>query len=74
MRQKQIFFALTCIFLSLPLSRAAFAQFSLSPPNINSVPLPTGSGARAIAQGSAFIAVVDGATAASRNPGALTQL
>ena len=74
MRQKQILFVLTGIFLSLSLSKASFAQFSLSPPNINAVPLPTGSGARAIAQGSAFIAVADDATAASWNPGALIQL
>jgi hypothetical protein len=38
-------------------------------------PLPAvGSGARAIGQGSAFIAVADNATAASWNPGALMQL
>ncbi|MBM4054481.1 MAG: hypothetical protein FJ264_07390 [Planctomycetes bacterium] len=74
MKQKQILFAIVGIVLSLPLSQVAFAQFSLSPPNINAVPLPTGSGARAIAQGSAFIAVADDATAASWNPGALIQL
>ncbi len=35
---------------------------------------PVGSGARAIGMGGAFIAVADDATAASWNPGGLTQL
>lgn len=48
--------------LPLPLLR-------LTPP-----PLPVGSGARALGQGGAFIAVADDATAASWNPGALIQL
>ena len=41
---------------------------------ISSSPNPVGSGARAIGMGSAFIAVADDATAASWNPGGLTQL
>ena len=41
---------------------------------INAIPLPVGSGARALGQGGAFIAVADDATAASWNPGGLTQL
>lgn len=42
--------------------------------NIKSIPLPTGSGARALGQGGAFIAVADDATAASWNPAGLIQL
>ena len=41
---------------------------------ISSSPNPVGSGARAIGMGGAFIAVADDATAASWNPGGLTQL
>lgn len=42
--------------------------------DINSSPNVVGSGARALGMGSAFIAVADDATAASWNPGGLTQL
>lgn len=42
--------------------------------DIRALPLPVGSGARALGQGGAFIAVADDATAASWNPGALIQL
>ena len=45
-------------------------QFSLEIANPN----PVGSGARALGQGNAFIAVADDATAASWNPGGLPQL
>ncbi|MBF8277500.1 MAG: hypothetical protein HW390_2573 [Candidatus Brocadiaceae bacterium] len=55
-------------------TQASFAQLSFAPPTINATPLPVGSGARAIGQGGAFIAVADDATAASWNPGALIQL
>ena len=41
---------------------------------INSAPSPVGSGARALGMGGAFIAIADDATAASWNPGGLTQL
>ena len=41
---------------------------------IGSSPNPVGSGARAMGQGNAFIAVADDATAASWNPGGLTRL
>lgn len=41
---------------------------------ITSSPNPVGSGARALGMGAAFIAVADDATAASWNPGGLTQL
>ncbi len=75
MKLKSIFILSSFIFMSMASpSRMSFAQFSLSPPNINSTPLPMGSGARAIGQGGAFIAVADDATAASWNPGALIQL
>lgn len=55
------------------LTQASFAQIP-PPPIINATPLPVGSGARALGQGGAFIAVADDATAASWNPGALIQL
>ena len=44
------------------------------PPAIFSAPLPSGSGARALGLAGAFTAVADDATAASWNPGGLTQL
>jgi len=46
------------------------------PPSINfaTSPNPVGSGARAVGQGTAFIAVADDATAASHNPAGLIQL
>jgi len=44
------------------------------PPSIFSAPLPSGSGARAIGIADSFTAVADDATAASWNPGGLTQL
>ncbi len=44
------------------------------PPSIFSVPLPSGSGARALGVAGAFTAEADDATAASWNPGGLTQL
>lgn len=53
-------------------SRSAWAQ--IAPPDVKSIPLPTGSGARALGQGGAFIAVADDATAASWNPAGLIQL
>ena len=74
MKNKRILFIPMFLFVVFPLAQTSFAQFSLTPPNINSTPLPVGSGARAIGQGSAFIAVADDATAASWNPGALMQL
>lgn len=54
-----------------PFVRDSHAQ---SKGNIHALPLPVGSGARALGQGGAFIAVADDATAASWNPGALIQL
>jgi len=43
-------------------------------PEIGFAPNPIGSGARAMGQGNAFIAVADDATAANWNPGGLSQL
>ncbi len=47
---------------------------AMAQPRINSSPNPVGSGARALGMGGAFIAIADDATAASWNPGGLTQL
>ncbi|MFC1877622.1 OmpP1/FadL family transporter [Thermodesulfobacteriota bacterium] len=51
----------------------SYAQ-AIQPIEIQSSMNPVGSGARAIGMGGAFIAVADDATAASWNPGGLTQL
>lgn len=72
MKPKCFFLILFLTFVLLPSSQTSFAQ--LAPPSINAVPLPVGSGARALGLGGAFIAVADDATAASWNPGGLTQL
>ncbi|MFM1922053.1 MAG: hypothetical protein RLZZ303_3687 [Candidatus Hydrogenedentota bacterium] len=63
-----------------PCSLAVWAGLVLCAPafgqgiQINSSPNPVGSGARALGMGAAFIAIADDATAASWNPGGLTQL
>lgn len=72
MKLENPFFPLLVIFMGMFITGPSFAQ--VDPSNINAIPLPVGSGARAIGQGSAFIAVADDATAASWNPGALIQL
>lgn len=59
-------------FILIHVTAISFAQQDI--PTINAIPLPVGSGARALGQGGAFIAVADDATAASWNPGGLTQL
>ena len=74
MKPRYFILILAFVIVVMQFEQTSFAQFSLTPPNINSTPLPVGSGARAIGQGSAFIAVADDATAASWNPGALMQL
>ena len=51
----------------------AFQGIQFRPPSIFSAPLPTGSGARALGQGS-FVGIADDATAASWNPAGLIQL
>ncbi len=71
MRLKQILFLWMFVSVSILLiQQTSFAQV----PIINAVPLPVGSGARALGMGGAFTAVADDATAASWNPGGLTQL
>lgn len=55
-------------------SQTSFAEGKLALPEIVFTPLSVGSGARALGMGGAFIAVADDATAASWNPGGLTQL
>ncbi|TLD41673.1 MAG: hypothetical protein JETT_2034 [Candidatus Jettenia ecosi] len=67
---RYILFMLVLTFIFMQLTTPSFAQET----TINAIPLPIGSGARALGQGGAFIAVADDATAASWNPGALTQL
>ncbi len=66
------------ICLALPVTVGAQQRpFGISlPPSLNfaTSPSPVGSGARAVGQGIAFIAVADDATAASHNPGGLAQL
>jgi long-subunit fatty acid transport protein len=59
--------------LTLALTAGAHAQ-SIVTPELSIAPNPVGSGARAMGQGNAFIAVADDATAASWNPGGLSQL
>ena len=56
------------------LCNGALAESPLQRIEIPSSPNPVGSGARALGMGGAFIAVADDATAASWNPGGLTQL
>jgi long-subunit fatty acid transport protein len=60
---------------SVPAAQTIPAAITL-PPSINfaTSPNPVGSGARAVGQGTAFIAVADDATAASHNPAGLIQL
>jgi long-subunit fatty acid transport protein len=58
--------------LTLAGSGAAWGQGATF--NITSSPNPVGSGARALGMGAAFISIADDATAASWNPGGLTQL
>lgn len=60
---------LLCSLAALLAALPAAAQLQ-----INSSPNPVGSGARALGMGGAFVAVADDATAASWNPGGLTQL
>lgn len=57
-----------CVAAVLCTATAAWGQ------EINASPSIVGSGARALGMGGAFIAVADDATAASWNPGGLTQL
>lgn len=72
MKLKCLLFILFLHFILILFTQTSFAQ--PTPPTINAIPLPVGSGARALGMGGAFIAVADDATAASWNPGGLTQL
>jgi len=74
-RSSRIPFAAPVLFLLVVLVSGAtgWAQ-SLQSAEIASSPNPVGSGARALGMGGAFIGVADDATAASWNPGGLTQL
>ncbi|KGJ99063.1 OmpP1/FadL family transporter [Thalassotalea sp. ND16A] len=60
--------------LALCCSMASAGAFAAERIEVPSSFNPVGSGARALGQGGSFIAVADDATAASWNPGALTQL
>lgn len=62
-----------CMFLCGAFQETLAADF-LKRIEIPSSPNPVGSGARALGMGGAFIAIADDATAASWNPGGLTQL
>ena len=69
------FQSVNIIFATVMLARLALAQSQDFPSSLEIVnPNPVGSGARALGQGNAFIAVADDATAASWNPAGLTQL
>lgn len=61
------------VLIAMQLTQISFAQMG-SGNQIGAVSLPVGSGARALGQGGAFIAVADDATAASWNPSGLAQL
>lgn len=74
MRLKYFVTIFILLFANVFITQTSYAQIVLPPPGINPIPLPVGSGARALGQGGAFIAVADDATAASWNPGGLTQL
>jgi long-subunit fatty acid transport protein len=63
-----------CPRLLCSLALAIAPGFAWAQVEINSSPNVVGSGARALGMGSAFIAIADDATAASWNPGGLTQL
>ena len=65
------FLIFTCLFWT---SNPTFSQ-ELAPSSLEIVnPNPVGSGARALGQGNAFVAIADDATAASWNPGGLSHL
>ena len=69
--QKSLPILLTIMVFSAGRETKGQGQF---PIRIGASPNPVGSGARAMGQGNAFIAVADDATAASWNPGGLPQL
>lgn len=69
---RSVFAVAVYTFIRIAAARAQVAVPAM--PDIFSSPLPTGSGARAVGSGGAFIAVADDATAASWNPAGLVQL
>ncbi len=71
---KRFFVVFALIFAQILVFSINSVNAQFAPPPVKSIPLPTGSGARALGQGGAFIAVADDATAASWNPAGLIQL
>ncbi len=67
---KKLKFSLYVVIVWMSLQGFSFANSLEIPPSLN----PVGSGARALGMGGAFIAIADDATAASWNPGGLSQL
>lgn len=61
---------LTVVWSSIP----GIVSAAVSNPNLGSSPIPVGAGPRALGMGGAFSAVADDATAATWNPGGMTQL
>jgi long-chain fatty acid transport protein len=68
------FFFFYMILLMIGFGNSSIAAGVTEQIQIPSSPNPVGSGARALGMGGAFIAIADDATAASWNPGGLTQL
>lgn len=66
--RRKVLVSVACALLAVG---SAFAQFTL---NTHSVANITGTGARALGMGGAFVALADDATAASWNPAGLAQL
>jgi len=71
--RKRVFAPLELFLLLLTFAPLSSANPFICP-GISLQPIPSGSGARALGQGNAFIGVADDATAASWNPGGLAQL
>ncbi|MEJ2189726.1 MAG: hypothetical protein P8Y93_10005 [Acidobacteriota bacterium] len=67
MNRRVLWVALCALALAVP----SFAQYSVTNQGISNI---TGTGARALGMGGAFIAIADDATAASWNPAGLAQL
>lgn len=72
--KKQLRFTLVTFFIAIILVPGTLLCNDIRRVEFPSSPNPVGSGARALGMGGAFIAVADDATAASWNPGGLTQI